>query len=171
MLPSKAGRVPISTDDFWKNIQMLFQILWVVVFYLKIFDCCSLTILMQHKPDWSKMDVIILTKEFLHIQIYITESKPLNIPPVLLKFIYRNKACKAISNDCFHEKHQPASKRISTGFFISSLEIETLPTFDGSTLVMSRIYNFIHFIDKRMMKRPVKLIQRMKITYSLFQAI
>ena len=30
-LPTKVGRVPISIDSLWENIQMLFQFLWVVV--------------------------------------------------------------------------------------------------------------------------------------------
>ena len=58
---------------------MLSKFLCIAVFYLKVCNYCSLKNFRQHKPNWSEMDVIILIKVFFYIQIYISQSKPLNI--------------------------------------------------------------------------------------------
>ena len=59
------------------------------------------------------MDVIILIKkEFLHIQIYICEFKIFEyLRPPFLKLIDRNKAGNTISADCFLEKRLPNSNQ------------------------------------------------------------
>ena len=41
------------------------SITWVVIVYTKVSrDHCSLETFIQHKPNWSKVDVIILIEEF-----------------------------------------------------------------------------------------------------------
>ena len=63
----------------------------------------------QLKPNWSKMDVIILIEELLHIQVYIVQTDHY-VRPLLSKFIYRNKVGGAISAACFHQKWISSSK-------------------------------------------------------------
>ena len=98
---------------------MFSQFSWARYFiFYKHMYCCSLKILIQHKPNWSEMGVIILKKEFFHIQIYISESK--RNCCFLLQLIYRNKEGKCIST--------VASTKIAN--------LLTLPTFNRYTLVM-----------------------------------
>ena len=109
-----------------------------MVIHEKVCNCCCLEICIQHRPNWSELDVIILIKELFHVQIHISGRQTVNFSPSLLKLIYRNKAGKAIGADRSHEKCIPtAHTYFQVNLYrlcVSSIQVGNHSTFDGSFL-------------------------------------
>ena len=103
--------------------------------FAKVSSCCSLKIsyMVQilYKSNCSKVEVVISQNNFFHFQTHMNGFSLTNIFTFL--YWYRNKASKAISADCFHEKCIHICFRINIyRLLMSSVETWSHSTYDGS---------------------------------------
>ena len=80
---------------------MLFRFSWVVVFYVKVCNCCSLKIFYA-QAKLVRNGRYCFDKRALSYSNMWVETVQYSCP-LLLKLIYRNKADQAAFTDCFHK--------------------------------------------------------------------